>query len=118
MTASLNMIDICLGEFVVEPAAGWADWNGEFRDLVRQFQNRPAGTAQVTPGWLADRVAASSELFRKAGRKPWSSINYITSHDGLCLRDLYVYNVPSGENGWDQGGDWLLQRQAATNSSL
>jgi glycogen operon protein len=107
--------------------SGWAEWNGKYRDTVRQVQNK-LGVAPVTPGALATRIAGSSDLYQNNGRKPWHSINFVVVHDGFTLRDLYAYNVknnsqpwpfgPSdgGEdnnNSWDQGGDPGGQRQAA-----
>ena len=104
--------------------AGWAEWNDKFRDAIRQDQNK----TPITPGWLADRVTGSSELFRDDGRMPWASINYLVSHDGFTLRDLYACNGsnngqawPYGPSdggsqnnlSWDHGGDAAAQRQAA-----
>jgi glycogen operon protein len=91
---------------------GWAEWNDHFRDSFRKSQNK-LGVEVVTPGELATRFAGSRDLYQDDGRKPWSSINYIISHDGPTLRDLYSYN--NGPNAWDQSGDKSLQRQAARN---
>ncbi len=106
---------------------GWAEWNGRYRDLLRDDQNR-LGATDVTPGWLANRVAGSYELFGDDGRAPWHSINFLVSHDGFTLRDLYACNAkrndqpwPLGPSSggddqnrsWDQGGDPARQRQAA-----
>jgi isoamylase len=107
--------------------AGWAEWNGQYRDTVRKDQNQ-LGVAPVTPGELAARLAGSSDLYGDDGRKPYHSINFLVAHDGFTLRDLYAYNGknnlqpwpfgPSdgGEDNnvsWNQGGDPALQRQAA-----
>jgi glycogen operon protein len=92
---------------------GWAEWNDRFRDGFRKSQNR-LGIDDVTPGELATRLAGSRDLFQGNGRKPWHSINYLASHDGLCLRDLYTY-TDGGQKAWNQGGDQLLQRQATRN---
>ena len=107
--------------------SGWSEWNGKFRDTMRQDQNQ-LGIAPVTPGWLADRIAGSQELFKASGRSPSASVNYLASHDGFTLYDLYHCNGPNNgqawpygpSNGgtadnesWDQGGDPVLQRQAA-----
>lgn len=104
--------------------AGWAEWNDKFRDAIRQDQNK----TPITPGWLADRVTGSSELYRDDGRMPWASINYLVSHDGFTLRDLYACNGPNNGQAWpygpsdggsqnnlswDHGGDAAAQRQAA-----
>ncbi|MCA9680533.1 MAG: glycogen-debranching protein, partial [Myxococcales bacterium] len=107
--------------------AGWAEWNGAYRDLIRDDQNR-LDVADVTPGWLADRIAGSPDLFADDGRAPWSSIDFVVSHDGFTLRDLYACSAkandqpwPYGPSGggddqnrsWDQAGDPARQRQAA-----
>lgn len=109
--------------------AGWAEWNGEFRDTIRAFQNQ-LGVVTVTPGALARRIAGSHDLYADDGRTPAHSINFVVAHDGFTLRDVYAYNTknnaqpwpygPSdgGENNnrsWDQGGDPARQRQAARN---
>jgi isoamylase len=105
--------------------SGWSEWNDRFRDTVRSDQNR---VGSVTPGAIAARVTGSSDLFRDDGRKPAASINYIVSHDGFTLRDLYACNDrnntqpwPYGPSdggstnniSWDQNGDAARQRQAA-----
>ncbi|MCA9547388.1 MAG: glycogen-debranching protein, partial [Myxococcales bacterium] len=109
-----------VGEF----PAGWAEWNDQYRDMVRDQQNR-AGD-QI--GRVANRVHGSSDLFRDDGRRPWHSVNFIVAHDGLTLADLYACNGkhndqpwPYGpsdggtdnDRAWDQGGDPAAQRQAA-----
>ena len=110
--------------------SGWAEWNGAFRDTVRQAQNK-LGSVAVTTGQMASRFAGSSDLYGDDGRKPWHSINFITAHDGFTLKDLYSCNGknngqawpygPSdgGEdnnNSWDQGGIAADQRKAARNA--
>jgi glycogen operon protein len=127
-------------DFVAEPWAigtgtyqlgnfpsGWSEWNGSYRDLVRQAQNK-LGSVTVTTGQLASRFAGSSDLFGDDGRKPWNSVNFLVVHDGFTLGDLYRCNGknntqawpygPSdgGEdnnNSWDQGSVASAQRQAA-----
>ncbi|CAN5923734.1 glycogen debranching protein GlgX [soil metagenome] len=106
---------------------GWSEWNDWYRDLIRQDQNQN-GVAVVTPGWLADRIHGSTELYRADGRQPAASINYLVSHDGFTLNDLYACNAAnnaqawpygpsdggSADNkSWDHGGDPAAQRQAA-----
>jgi glycogen operon protein len=109
--------------------AGWAEWNGKFRDTFRKDQNK-LGIESVTPGELATRFAGSSDLFQDDGRRPWHSVNFMVSHDGFSLRDLYAYNQKNNQQSWpygpsdggedhnvswDQGGSAALQRQAARN---
>lgn len=107
--------------------AGWAEWNGLYRDALRKKQNK-LGVETVTPGTLASRFAGSSDLYGDDGRKPWHSINFMVAHDGFTLNDLYAYNSkqnnqpwpygPSdgGEDNnisWDQAGVVAEQRKAA-----
>jgi glycogen operon protein len=109
--------------------SGWSEWNGAYRDAVRQAQNK-LGSVTVTTGTLATRFSGSSDLYGDDGRKPWNSVNFLVAHDGFTLKDLYSCNSknnsqawpygPSdgGEdnnNSWDQGGVASAQRQAARN---
>ena len=66
----------------------WAEWNGRFRDDVRSFI---CGSPGSIPN-LATRIAGSSDLYQRQGRRPCNSINFITSHDGFTLADLVSYN--------------------------
>jgi len=79
----------------------WAEWNGRFRDDVRRYWR---GDAHTRPS-LATRLAGSSDLYQPGGRRPYHSINFITSHDGFTLNDLVSYeqkhNEDNGENNWD-----------------
>ncbi|SBT04421.1 Isoamylase [Candidatus Accumulibacter aalborgensis] len=109
--------------------SGWSEWNGSYRDIVRQSQNK-LGAAPITTGQLATRFAGSADLYENNGRKPWNSVDLMVAHDGFTLRDLYACNSknngqawpygPSdgGEdnnNSWDQGGVAADQRKAARN---
>jgi glycogen operon protein len=77
---------------------GWAEWNDRFRDTVRRFWR---GDELQLPD-LAKRLTASADLFQGRGRKPWSSVNFITAHDGFTLSDLVSYNAKHNEaNGED-----------------
>jgi len=76
----------------------WAEWNGKFRDDVRAFMCGHEGTVSS----LATRIAGSSDLFQKSLRRPYNSINFVTSHDGFTLHDLVTYNTKHNlENGED-----------------
>src|SRR4029079_1542829 len=76
---------------------GWAEWNDQFRDTVRDFWRAQAG-----PKALAPRLCASPDIFNRSGRQPWSSVNFITAHDGFTLNDLVSYNDKHNEaNGED-----------------
>jgi glycogen operon protein len=83
------------------PGGRWAEWNDKYRDNVRQFwRGDPYQTRH-----LASRLAGSSDLYLRDGRKPFHSINFITSHDGFTLNDLVSYNHKhndeNGENNRD-----------------
>ena len=90
--------------------AGWSEWNGAYRDKVRQSQNE-LGQEAFTTGELATRFAGSSDLFQNNGREPWNSINFVVVHDGFTLADLYRYTADN--ESWDQNGNAQAQIQAA-----
>jgi glycogen operon protein len=79
----------------------WAEWNGKYRDAVRSYWAGHPGRV----GELATRVAGSSDLYDRGGRRPFASVNFITAHDGYTLHDLVSYlrkhNEPNGENNRD-----------------
>lgn len=66
----------------------WTEWNGKYRDTVRDFwRGEPA-----TLGEFASRITGSSDLYANNGRRPTASINFVTAHDGFTLNDLVSYN--------------------------
>jgi glycogen operon protein len=88
---------------------GWAEWNDRFRDTARRFWR---GDGNVI-GELAGRLTGSSDIFQKQGRRPWSSLNFITAHDGFTLHDLVSYNHKHNEannednrDGTDNNNSW------------
>ncbi len=79
----------------------WSEWNGKYRDTVRDFwRGQPATMAE-----FASRLTGSSDLYNHSDRRPTASINFVTAHDGFTLRDLVSYNekhnTANGENGRD-----------------
>jgi isoamylase len=76
----------------------WTEWNGKFRDTVRDFwRGEPA-----TMGEFAARLTGSADLYERSGRRPVASVNFVTAHDGFTLRDLVSYNDKHNEaNGED-----------------
>jgi isoamylase len=83
----------------------WTEWNGKYRDGVRDFwRGGDAGVAE-----LASRLAGSSDLYENDGRRPSASINLLTSHDGFSMRDLVSYqrkhNHANGEHNLDGDSD-------------
>jgi isoamylase len=71
----------------------WTEWNGKYRDSVRDFW-RGADTGVAELGF---RLSGSSDLYQDDGRRPYASINFITCHDGFSLRDLVSYNNKHNE---------------------
>ena len=98
--------------------AGWAEWNGRYRDDLRSFWKGDEG---FLPG-LASAMLGSAGLFDKMGRRPWSSVNIITAHDGFTLADLYAYNEKHNEangegnrDGHDDNRSWNCGVEGATD---
>ena len=80
------------------PGFRWAEWNGRYRDLVRQVIKGDPGLVPE----LATRLTGSSDLYQHSGRLPTNSVNFITCHDGFTLYDLVSYNEKHNEaNGED-----------------
>jgi glycogen operon protein len=71
----------------------WTEWNGKYRDAVRRFWKGDGGLASE----MATRLAGSSDLYERSGRRPYASINFVTSHDGFTLEDLVSYNDKHNE---------------------
>ncbi len=85
--------------------APWAEWNGRYRDTVRDVWS---GRAREVAD-LGNRLAGSSDLYDRNGRRPWSSVNFVTAHDGFTLADLVSYdhkhNEANGEDNRDGEND-------------
>jgi glycogen operon protein len=83
----------------------WTEWNGKYRDTVRDFWR---GEPQAL-GEFASRLTGSSDLYEHSGRRPVASVNFVTAHDGFTLRDLVSYdekhNDANGEDGRDGADD-------------
>ena len=80
---------------------GWTEWNGRYRDTVRRFWRGDQG--QVAD--LAYRLAGSSDLYEASGRSPYSSVNFITAHDGFTLADLVKYEQKHNEANLEDNRD-------------
>ena len=96
----------------------WSEWNGKFRDSVRDYW-REGGTSI---GELAERLTGSSDLYQANGRSPFASINFVTAHDGFTLRDLVSYNVKhndangeDGRDGTDDNRSWNCGAEGPTD---
>ena len=98
-----------VGNFPVE----WAEWNGKYRDTVRDFWRGVSSNHEEmgnngsasTLAEFASRITGSSDLYGDDGRQPTASINFVTAHDGFTLTDLVSYhhkhNLANGENNRD-----------------
>ncbi|MGW2050046.1 glycogen debranching protein GlgX [Streptomyces sp. NPDC001858] len=71
----------------------WSEWNGRYRDAVRDFWRAEPGSL----GEFASRLTGSSDLYDHSGRRPRASVNFVTAHDGFTLRDLVSYNDKHNE---------------------
>lgn len=80
---------------------GWSEWNDRYRDTVRRFWQ---GNDSVIPEF-ASRLTGSSDIFDHSGRRPRSSINFITAHDGFTLNDLVSYNEKHNEANLEHNRD-------------
>lgn len=78
----------------------WSEWNGIYRDTMRDFWRGEAG-----PDAYAARLTGSADLYEDDGRDPFSSINFITAHDGFTLRDLVSYNDKHNEANQEDNRD-------------
>ncbi len=79
----------------------WTEWNGKYRDTVRDlWRGEPA-----TLGEFASRLTGSADLYENSGRRPVASINFVTAHDGFTLRDLVSYNEKHNEANGEDNND-------------
>jgi glycogen operon protein len=79
----------------------WSEWNGRYRDTVRDFWRGEPSTV----GELASRLTGSSDLYQSDTRRPVASINFVTAHDGFTLRDLVSYNEKHNEANGEDNAD-------------
>ena len=87
----------------------WSEWNGRYRDTVRDFWR---GEFSSLPDF-ASRLAGSSDLYESTGRKPRASINFVIAHDGFTLADLVSYNTKHNEANLEGGADGANARGIA-----
>jgi glycogen operon protein len=98
----------------------WSEWNGRYRDSVRDFWRGLAGTLPD----LATRLTGSADIYGPSRRRPNASINFITSHDGFTLRDLVSYdqkhneaNGESNTDGTDDNRSWNCGAEGPTTDA-
>ena len=80
---------------------GWAEWNDTYRDTLRAFWK---GDPDQAPA-MADRLLGSASCFEHDGRRSWTSINFITAHDGFTLADLVSYDHKHNEANGEDNND-------------
>ena len=81
--------------------ARWSEWNAKYRDAVRAYWKGDGGLI----GDLASRLTGSSDLYAHNGRRPYASVNFITSHDGFTLQDLVSYEKKHNEANGEKNQD-------------
>ncbi|HEX3152312.1 MAG TPA: glycogen debranching protein GlgX [Gemmataceae bacterium] len=104
-----------VGSFVGD---AWKEWNGKFRDDVRDFFRAAPGSA----GRIADRLVGSAEVFGREGREAEQSVNFVTCHDGFTLNDLVSFNQKHNEangegnrDGADDNRSWNCGHEGSTD---
>jgi glycogen operon protein len=100
--------------------SSWSEWNGRFRDTVRDFWRSQPSTLPE----LASRLMGSSDLYQVNGRRPVASVNFITAHDGFTMNDLVSYNEKhnaandeGNRDGESNNRSWNCGVEGATNIS-
>ena len=95
----------------------WSEWNGVYRDTMRDFWR-----ASASVGQFAERLSGSADLYESDGRDPFASINFITAHDGFTLRDLVSYDAKHNEanqednrDGTDDNRSWNCGAEGETD---
>ena len=97
----------------------WTEWNGIYRDVMRDFWR-----GEANGGEFARRLTGSSDLYQGDGRRPFASLNFITAHDGFTLRDLVSYNskhndanLEGNRDGTDDNRSWNCGVEGETDDS-
>ena len=93
--------------------ADWSEWNGKFRDDVRDFWH---GTESVL-GTVSQRVLGSPDVYEGSRRSPLSSINFVTAHDGFTLADLTSYNEKHNEANGEDNNDGESDNRSDNNGA-
>jgi isoamylase len=95
----------------------WTEWNGIYRDVIRDFWRGEASVAD-----LAYRFTGSADLYERDGRRPFASINFVTAHDGFTLADLVSYNdkhneanLEDNQDGADDNRSWNCGAEGPTD---
>jgi len=98
---------------------GWTEWNGKYRDNIRSFWKGDGDAVSE----FGTRLCGSSDLYEHSGRRPYASINFVTSHDGYSLYDLVSYNNKHNEanghnnsDGDDHNLSWNCGHEGETDN--
>ncbi|MGA0010329.1 MAG: glycogen debranching protein GlgX [Candidatus Nanopelagicales bacterium] len=86
----------------------WAEWNGRYRDNLRDFWRGASGVGEL--GW---RLSGSADLYAGEGRRPYSSVNFVTAHDGFPMRDLTTYEHKHNEANLEDNRDGTDDNRSA-----
>ena len=86
----------------------WTEWNGKYRDCLRDFWRGSSGVGEL--GW---RMSGSADLYAGEGRRPYASINFITAHDGFPMRDLSTYEHKHNEANLEDNRDGTDDNRSA-----
>lgn len=89
------------GYYVGDMPAGWSEWNGKYRDVVRKFIKGEFGLIPE----LLKRIFGSPDIFKRNNRGPMSNINFVTCHDGFTMWDLVSYNNKHNLNNGENNND-------------
>ncbi|MGI9265429.1 MAG: glycogen debranching protein GlgX, partial [Gammaproteobacteria bacterium] len=79
----------------------WSEWNDRYRDTIKSYWRGALGTVSE----FAERIAGSSDLFRRTGRQPTASINYVACHDGFTLNDAVSYSSKHNQSNGEANND-------------
>ncbi len=93
------------------PGGRWAEWNDRYRDDTRRFWRGDAG--HTAP--FATRIAGSSDLYLRDGRKPFHSVNFVTCHDGFTLADLVSYSRKHNRDNSEDNRDGMNENHSANH---
>ena len=93
------------------PGGRWAEWNDRYRDDVRRYWRGDRGVTAP----FATRLAGSSDLYLRDGRKPFHSVNFVTCHDGFTLRDLVSYTRKHNSDNGEANRDGMDENLSANH---
>ena len=89
----------------------WTEWNGKYRDTVRDFWRGEPSTL----GEFASRFTGSADLYEQDGRRPVASINFVTAHDGFTIADLVSYNEKHNDANGEDNNDGESHNRSSNN---